>query len=89
VAKRNLYAFNNRLGTIGKLLANDDKLDNGGWDLWVDVSNKDKKALKLMTDYCKQDVILLEKCLKKLIPLIKNMPNMNLFRSDRQLEDGV
>jgi uncharacterized protein YprB with RNaseH-like and TPR domain len=31
VAKSNLYAFNNRLNTIAKLLSAGQKLENGGW----------------------------------------------------------
>lgn len=79
-AKRHLFAFNNRLGTVGQLLANDKKLENGGWDLWVKVSKRNKKAMRLMEKYCKQDVDLLEKVFKKLRPLINNIPNYNLFK---------
>ena len=89
VARANLFAFNNRLGTLGKLLANDDKLENGGWDLWVQVHGKKKSAMKLMTKYCKQDVNLLEKIFKRLIPLINNMPNRNLFRSQKKIKENT
>lgn len=89
IARSNLLSFNNRLGTLGKFLVNDTKLENGGWDLWVNVHNRDKKAMRLMTDYCKQDVILLEKIFERLIPLIKNMPNQNLFRSEKQMREGT
>lgn len=77
--KKNLYAFNNRLGTAGELLAGDKKLENGGWQLWVKVSNRDKKAQNLMEKYCKQDVNLLEKVYIALRPLIKGIPNYNIF----------
>jgi len=81
LASRHLYLFNNRLGTMGKFLVDDDKLENGGWDLWVDVSLKKKKAMKLMTKYCIQDVNLLEKIFERLKPFA-NLPNRNIFTGD-------
>lgn len=80
-AKKHLYMFNNRLGTIGEFLVNDKKMENGGWQLWVDVMNRDPKSQKLMTEYCKQDVILLEKVYLKLRPYIKSIPNYAMFQS--------
>lgn len=82
LARRNLLVFNNKLGTLGKFLVNDDKRDNGGWELWEKVFYRDPEACKEMVAYCKQDVNLLEKIFKKLLPFVKNMPNHNLFRRD-------
>lgn len=89
ISRRNLYSIDNRLNTIGELLADDNKLENGGWQLWVDVHNKKKSAMNLMVRYCKQDVDLLEKCFIKLIPLIKNLPNWNNYRSDKKIREGT
>ena len=89
VAKANLLSFNNRLNTIGQLVADDQKLENGGWDLWVRVHGKDPDAMKLMEDYCKQDVILLEKVYRELRPLIGNIPNYNHFRSQVKIIEGI
>lgn len=79
VSKSNLLMFNNRLSTVGKFLTDEDKLENGGWDLWVRVHQRDPEAMQLMVDYCKQDVALLEKVFKRLRPLVTNLPNHNLF----------
>lgn len=79
LAKRNLYTFNNKLDTLGKLFAKERKLENGGWDLWVRVRKRDAKAMQLMTKYCIQDVVVLSKIFKKLIHLSKGLPNHNLF----------
>jgi DNA polymerase elongation subunit (family B) len=98
--KKHLYMFNNRLGTIGDFLVGDKKLENGGWQLWVDVYNRIPKAQKLMTEYCKQDVILLEKVFLKIRPYISSIPNYGLFQvgaykmcpscgSTRVKKDGV
>ncbi|MGB1290512.1 MAG: ribonuclease H-like domain-containing protein [Pseudoalteromonas sp.] len=89
VAKQNLLSFNNRLGTLGQWLSDDKKLENGGWGLWVQVANKEKKALKLMEEYCIQDVDLLEKIFTRLKPLITNIPNYNLWRTDEQRMDNT
>jgi DNA polymerase elongation subunit (family B) len=89
LSRQHLYAFNNRLGTVGTLLADEKKLAHTGWQLWVDVWHKDKKAMKLMEDYCKQDVDLLEKCFKRLMPLVNNMPNYNLYRSEKQRNEDA
>ena len=79
VLKSNLYLFNNRLNTAGKILASEEKLENGGWELCVDVSKRIPKAMKTMTDYCKQDVVVLEKLYKKLLPFVSSIPNYNLY----------
>jgi DNA-directed RNA polymerase subunit RPC12/RpoP len=80
-AKKNLLAFNNRLGTLAKFIKSEDKLENGGWELWSKVMNRDKKSMLLMEKYCKQDVIVLEAVFKKLLPFVNSMPNFNLFSS--------
>ena len=85
VARSNLLSFNNKLGYLGDWLVGDTKLENGGWQLWVDVSKRIKKAQNLMSKYCKQDVALLEKVFLKLRPFIKNLPNNNLYRSAKKI----
>ena len=89
LAKSNLYLVSNSLNTLGDFLVEDKKLENGGWELWVKVSNDVASAKKLMERYCKQDVKLLEKVFLRLLPFVKNMPNMNLFRSDKQMREDI
>ena len=48
--------------------------------------NRDEKAMREMTEYCKQDVNLLRKVFKKLRPFINNMPNYN---TERETKDYV
>ena len=79
-SKKNLFMFNNRLNTVAKFLTDSTKMENGGWDLWVDVSERKPKAMKLMEEYCKQDVLVLEKVFNKLRPVIKGLPNRNIFK---------
>lgn len=88
VARSNLLSFNNRLGYLGEWLVSDTKLENGGWDLWVKVYNRQKTAMRTMVKYCKQDVDLLEKVFDKLKPFVKNLPNRNHFKSQDKLLKG-
>lgn len=62
------FRFNsNRLDYISKFLGIGKKLDTGGFDLWKRiVLDNDKVSMVKMIEYCKKDVILLEKVYKKL-----------------------
>lgn len=83
LASKNLFMINNKLGTLGREFVKDDKLDNGGWQLWVDTWHKKPEALKLMEKYCKQDVELLDKVFQVLKPFAKNLPNFNHWSSEK------
>lgn len=82
LAKSNMFSYNNRLGYIGEWLVADKKMSHEGWDLWVKVYNGDKKAMKKMSDYCKQDVVLTEKVFIPLRPFATNIPNHNLWKGE-------
>ena len=60
---RSKFRFNsNRLDYIAKYLNVGEKSETGGFDLWKDiVLNNDKDAMTTMVDYCKNDVVILEK----------------------------
>jgi predicted RNA-binding Zn-ribbon protein involved in translation (DUF1610 family) len=79
ISKKHLYLLNNKLDTLGERLVKERKLDNGGWDLWMDVMDRKPAAMKLMEEYCIQDVALLEKIFKTLRPFMADMPNYNLW----------
>lgn len=73
-AARSKFRFNsNRLDYIGKFLGLGKKSETGGFDLWKDITLKNnKKALKKMVEYCKNDVVLLQSIFQKLNPYIKS-----------------
>lgn len=79
VSKQHLFAISNRLNDVAEITKAQKKLENGGWELWERVWARDPKAIKLMGEYCKQDVRTLEQVFLKLRPFIKNLPNANLF----------
>jgi len=61
------FRFNaNRLDYMGRFLGYGGKVDTN-FDMWKDILLKnDAKQMTLMVDYCKEDVILLEKVYNRL-----------------------
>jgi hypothetical protein len=72
LAKAGFYFNSNRLDYLGALLAGGGKKDTGGFGLWKATMAGDRKALKLMSDYCEQDVKVLERVFHKLQPYSKH-----------------
>jgi DNA polymerase elongation subunit (family B) len=83
--KKNLLLFNNRLNTAAKFMTSEEKMENGGWDLWVRTHDRHKKSMKLMSEYCAQDVITLEAIYKKILPFVTVLPNYNMFRTGEKV----
>jgi len=65
-ARSRFLLNSNRLDYIGQYLGVGEKMETGGFQLWVDVMEGDDDALQRMIDYCKQDVLLLEKVYKEI-----------------------
>lgn len=75
----NRFRFNsNKLNYLGKFLGLGEKIHTEP-ELWLDVLRGSKKAIRQMVEYNKQDVVLLEKVFKKLIPYMPNYVNRELF----------
>lgn len=72
----------NRLNDLGQYLKVGKKLDTGGFDLWIECMNGNMKSWKKMVDYCKQDIILLEKVYMKLRPYMTTHPNLGVYIDD-------
>jgi len=76
---RSKFRFNsNKLNDLGQYLNLGEKVETGGFKLWLKCLKGDKKAWKLMKKYNEQDVILLEKVYKKLVPWAKTTPPIDL-----------
>jgi hypothetical protein len=58
------------------------KVDTGGFNLWINYLAGDKQARQDMIDYNAQDVLLLEEVYLKLRPWMNNHPNIGLFNDD-------
>lgn len=74
---KKLGFFMNRLGFIGPLFGLGQKVDNGGFKLWVDIEKGSVVAQNKMKRYNVRDVVLLEELYKRILPFIKNHPNFN------------
>ena len=75
---RQKFGFNsNKLDDIGATLGLGRKKHTGGFKLWQDCINGNRKAWNKMIAYNEQDVVLLEKIYLKLRPWMTTHPNMN------------
>ena len=81
-ARRFFHFDNNKLDNLGRFLFGEGKTEVTYKNCWDKMLNGDKKEAKryakLMNDYCKNDVDLLEKIYLKLRPWACNHPNMAL-----------
>lgn len=78
-ARNNFALTSNRLDSLGKMLGVGEKIDTGGFDLWVRFLAGDEKAREEMIQYNGQDVLLLEEVYLKLRPWMNNHPNVRLY----------
>jgi hypothetical protein len=79
VAKKVLRQDSNSLDDLCDFFKLGRKLRTGGFGLWLDCEKGDKRAWKLMKEYNRQDVLLLEKVYLKMLPFITNHPNYNMM----------
>ena len=79
VARKQFRLTSNKLDYVSQFLGLGSKTKHMGMDLWTACMDYDDKAWKLMEKYNKQDVRLLEKLYKRLLPWIKNHPNHGLY----------
>jgi hypothetical protein len=76
VAKSQFMFNSNSLDDLGNLLKVGRKAQTGGFELWLGCMAGKSSSWKLMKQYNKQDVLLLEQVYLKLLPWINNHPNM-------------
>jgi DNA polymerase elongation subunit (family B)/DNA-directed RNA polymerase subunit RPC12/RpoP len=72
----------NKLDHIAQEMGVGAKVRHPGMELWVECMGGVEKAQRLMERYNKQDVKLLEKVYKRVLPYIKNHPNHALYIDD-------
>lgn len=78
LAKRYFYLNANRLDYLGKLLGLGSKLSTS-FELWASCAEGDKKAIAKMAKYNRQDVALLQKVFKYMLPHVESKLNHNIF----------
>ncbi len=83
VAKANFKFNSNKLDDLGATLKLGRKVKHTGFDLWLGCMAGDSQSWKLMEKYNKQDVVLLEKVYKRMLPWISNHPSLAALRDSK------
>lgn len=77
--RKNFNFPNNQLAYVAPALGCPGKIDTGGHELWVDVLARKRKALRLMEEYNRNDVVITEALYAKLRPWLSGHPNRRLY----------
>jgi DNA polymerase elongation subunit (family B)/predicted RNA-binding Zn-ribbon protein involved in translation (DUF1610 family) len=77
--RRQFRFASSKLDFVCQQLGLGSKVHNKGMQLWKDVDGGCPKAQRVMERYNKQDVVLLEKLYKHILPWIKNHPTVPLL----------
>ena len=78
-ARKHFGFTSNKLDDLGRYLKIGRKLSHTGFKLWLDCLKGDMKAWATMKRYNEQDVILLEKLYKRLLPYMNNHPPAGMY----------
>lgn len=78
-ARKSFKFSSNKLDYIGQHLDLGAKMDTEK-GLWMRALKGSRTAIQSMVDYCKQDVLLLEKVYDRMRPYMKAHPNVNLYQ---------
>jgi len=78
-ARKTFFFNSNKLNHLSQLLGFGEKIETGGFKLWIECMSGNMKAWKQMVKYNKHDVVLLEKLYLTLRPWINNHPNRALM----------
>jgi len=88
IAAKKLSLYSNSLANVAKFFKVEDKMSfSNKWGLWTRIAfgQSTKKDLKLMSDYCKQDVDTLEAIYEKLRPFHgTNTVNKTFFNGEER-----
>lgn len=83
LAVRAKFKFaSSKLDHVAQQLGIGSKAETGGFELWRDCLAGDAKAWERMRRYNRRDVVLTEQLYYRILPWIKNHPNMGLFADE-------
>lgn len=82
VAKKYFNFNGNGLQDLGIYLKLGKKMKHEGFEMWLGCLAGKKSSWDMMKKYNKQDVTLLEKVYNKLLPWIKNHPNLSQLNNE-------
>lgn len=84
VVRKQFRFPSNKLDYVSQALGLGSKVKHMGMDLWNECMEGDEKSWKQMERYNKQDVRLLPKLYKRLLPWIKDHPNHALYTDEKR-----
>lgn len=82
-AKKYFKFDSNKLDDLGDYFGIGRKINTGGFELWLGCEAGDKASWEKMKKYNIQDVILLEKVYKEMLPYMTQHPNLAIFQGER------
>ena len=82
IAKAGFNFTSNKLDWLGEHLGVGRKVHTDGFDLWRRCMAGDPAAWADMVDYCRGDVLLLERVWDKLRPWARNHPDLGVYAGD-------
>jgi DNA polymerase elongation subunit (family B) len=82
-ARRKFRLASNKLDFVAQALGLGSKTKHKGMALWFGCMKKNPEDWKVMEEYNKQDVLLLERVYKRLLPWISGHPNLSTFDGAR------
>lgn len=85
VARKRFRFASNKLDFVAQYLGLGGKTQHKGMKLWNECMEGDQKAWKMMKKYNIQDVNLLAKLYKRLLPWINNHPNHALYQEGDEM----
>lgn len=89
VAKKYFRFDSNKLNELGTYLGEGQKINTGGFGLWVRCMAGETRAWDKMKKYNIQDVVLLERIYLRLRPFMTGHPNLNILADKHELSCPV
>ena len=83
--KQNFKLTSHKLDFVARHLGVEGKVQHKGMDLWSGCMKGNKADWKVMKEYNIGDVILLERVYPRLLPWIKNGPNLALYSDSTEV----
>lgn len=81
---KNVFRFSsNKMDNLATQLGLQNKLSTD-FDLWKGCVNGNRECLNRMLEYNKQDVVVLEEIYCRILPWIKNHPNISNYMNDKE-----
>lgn len=82
VARKEFAFYSNKLDYVAQYLGVGQKVDNGGFQLWIDCLNGDRKAWAMMKKYNIGDIQVTEDLYYELLPWIQPHPHVGLYSGE-------